>query len=94
MAKLPSKRKSADELQALGKQHAERQIYQERLQGAPAKANPVLIALGYLFAFLGGILGLIIACFVISKPGSKHHGALILIISVSCFVVWRILQRS
>jgi hypothetical protein len=94
MDTLPSKRKSAEELQALGKEHAERQMYNERLKGAAPKAHPALIIFGYVFAVWGGILGLIIACFVISKPASKHHGALILIISVFFFVVWGILKRA
>ena len=93
MNHLPSKRKSAAEIQALSAQHMERQMFRQKMQGAPAKAHPALIVFGYIFAFGGGILGLIIACAVISKPASKHHGALILIISVFFFVMWGILGR-
>ena len=90
MNHLPSKRKSAQEIEDITNQHVEQQMFRERMQRAPAKAHPALIILGYIFAFGGGIVGLILACFVISKPASRHHGALILIISVFFLVMWRI----
>jgi hypothetical protein len=93
MNHLPAKRRSDAEIQNLSKQHIEQQLFSKKMQGAQEKAHPALITFGYIFALCGGIVGLILACFVISKPGSKHHGALILIISVFFFVMWGIYQR-
>lgn len=93
MNNLPSKRKSAEEIQNLRKQHIEQQMFLEKMKGTPAKAHPALIILGYIFAFGGGVVGLIMACFIIAKPGSKHHGAFIAIISVFFLLIWKILSN-
>jgi len=50
----------------------------------------MLVVLGYVFAFLGGLVGMFIGVYLSSRkdPICKKHGELVLGLSSLMFVIW------
>lgn len=49
--------------------------------------------LGYIFAFLGGWLGLVFGIYLTARehPRAKYHGKIILVVTVVMIIVWMII---
>jgi len=62
-------------------------------QDVGGESHTVAIVLGYIFCFLGGLIGLIISLYLLTRDSedAKKHGKIQLVLLVLMFIFWFII---
>ncbi|MCL2157595.1 MAG: zinc ribbon domain-containing protein [Methanobrevibacter sp.] len=62
----------------------------------PEKTHTLAIVLGYIFSFLGGLLGVVIAIYLLTRNNkdAKTHGIIMIFLNIIMTIVWLMIAFS